>query len=50
MSDWVSCARREGAAATEPRERSGELGGPASERVGESEGRSPSVNIEAELR
>jgi ABC-2 type transport system ATP-binding protein len=32
----------EGAGATEPRERSGEAGGPASERAGESEGRSPS--------
>jgi len=35
--------RSEGAPATEPRERSGEARGPASERVGESEGRSPSV-------
>jgi hypothetical protein len=69
MSEWVSCVRRQGAAATEPRERSGEVGGPASarlrqgsgevspkrfarrrKRVGESEGRSPSVKIEAELR
>jgi short-subunit dehydrogenase len=32
----------EGAAATEPRERSGASRGPASERVGECEGRSPS--------
>jgi len=32
----------EGAPATEPRERSGESRGPASERVGEPEGRSPS--------
>src|SRR5690349_18969709 len=33
----------EGAIATEPRERSGALGVPASERVGESEGQRPSV-------
>ena len=39
----VGAAAREGATATEPRERSGASGVPASERVGEAEGRSPSV-------
>ncbi len=43
MTEALAVNRRsEGAPATEPRERSGESRGPASERVGESEGRSPS--------
>jgi ABC-2 type transport system ATP-binding protein len=41
--DRAAREQSEGALATEPRERSGEPRGPASERVGESEGRSPSV-------
>ena len=41
--DRAGRERSEGAPATEPRERSGEPRGPASERVGESEGRSPTV-------
>src|SRR5256885_14230455 len=36
-------------AASEPRERSGARGAPASERVGEFEGRSPSINEESDL-